>query len=49
MYEQYQEVVYQGNKAIVELVLGRVDQYDYLLKLCNGIYIPVSESDIQPC
>ncbi len=48
MYEQYQEVFYQGQSAIIQLVLGRVDRYDYLLKLCNGVYIPVSETEIKP-
>ncbi len=46
MYRENQEVFYQGSKAIIDLVLGRIDQYNYLLRLCTGIYIPVSENDI---
>lgn len=47
MYEQYQEVIYQGQSAIIQLVLGRVDRYDYLPRLCNGVFIPVAETEIQ--
>ena len=46
LYQQQEEVLYQGNKAVVELVLDLVDKPDYLLKLANNSYIPVMESEI---
>ena len=46
LYQQKEEVFYQGNKAIVELVLNLVDKCDYLLKLSDDFYLPVMESEI---
>ena len=46
LYQQKEEVLYQGKEAIIELVLDFVDTFDYLLKLSDSFYVPVMESEI---
>ena len=46
LYQQKEEVLYQGKEAIIELVLDFVDTFDYLLKLSDSFYVPVMESGI---
>ena len=46
LYQQKEEVLYQGKAAIIELVLDFVDTFDYLLKLSDSFYVPVMESEI---
>jgi hypothetical protein len=46
MYRQHQEVYYQGNKAIIWLVLGCIDAADYIVKIGDGIFTPALEADL---
>jgi hypothetical protein len=46
MYRQYQEVLYKGQKAIVWLVLGCIDASDYVLRLYDGRFVPVLETEL---
>jgi hypothetical protein len=46
MYQQHQEVLYKGQEAIVWLVLGCIDANDYVLRLHDGHFVPVLETEL---
>ena len=47
LFQQREVVFYQNKKAVVELVLNFVDEFDYLLKVSDNFYVPVMESEIK--
>ncbi len=46
MFQEHQKVFYQGQEAIVWLILGCIDAYDYIVKLDNGVFQPVLKADL---